>query len=128
MSIDGKNGPATFEDVVRPLPASIRDAACAIREAIQASLPDADERIYGGAKIGMALYSINGENNVVCGIQPTATSCKVFFHAWESLVGQGFRLEGSGKNARHIKLRDASELQRLDLARMISMARAATGH
>lgn len=128
MSIDEKNRPATFDDVVRPLPASIRVAAYAIRRAIQASLPDADEHIYGGAKIGMALYSINGENNVVCGIQPTATSCKVFFHAWKSLVAQGFSLEGSGKNARHIKLREAAEVQRIDLARMISIARAATGH
>lgn len=128
MSIDGNNGPATFDDVVRPLPASIRDAAYAIRRAIQASLPDADECIYGGAKIGMAPYSINGENNVVCGIQPTATSCKVFFHAWKSLVAQGFSLEGSGKIARHVKLREATEVQRMNLARMISIARTATGY
>ena len=128
MSIDGKSGPATFDDVVRPLPATIREAAAAIRRVIHASLPDADERIYGGAKIGMALYSINGETNVVCGIQPTAASCKVFFHAWESLVAQGFRLEGSGKNARHIKLREATEVERIDLPRMISIAREATGH
>lgn len=54
--------------------------------------------------MGMALYSIGDPQNVLCGIQPTTDLCKVFFHEWKELKQNGYKLEGSGKNARHIKI------------------------
>lgn len=75
----------------------------------------------------MALYSIGGPHNVVCGIQPTASACKLFFHGWKGLAESGFVLEGSGKYARHIKIRSTDELEHLDAERMIGIARSAVG-
>ena len=75
----------------------------------------------------MVLYSINGPNNVICGIQPTDKMCKLFFHGWKQLVESGYRLEGSGKSARHIKLRSPQELDSKEVARMIQIARNAVG-
>ena len=116
-----------FSEILRGVPDSIREVALALRRQVLLTLPDASEAIGGGDRIRMALYSIGGPNNVVCGIQPTASACKLFLHGWQVLVQSGFRLEGSGKHARHIKLRDVSELERLEVARMISIARRAVG-
>ena len=80
-----QSGPTTFSDLVEPLPKDMRDVATRFRAIVKAALPSADEAVSGGAKMGMALYSIGGANNVICGIQPTETMCKVFFHGWENL-------------------------------------------
>lgn len=125
MNLDRK--PRSFNDIIAPLPSAICGVALKLREAIQASLPDSDEAICGGGKIGMALYSIGGPNNVVCGIQPTPSDCKLFFHGWRSLVEHGFVLEGSGKHARHIKVRHVEELAHFDVQKMVAIARSALG-
>jgi hypothetical protein len=73
-------------------------------------LPEVDENVSGGKKMGMALYSFKNPNNVICGIQPTETMCKLYFHGWKALKKKGYELEGSGKNVRHIKLRSEADL------------------
>lgn len=117
----------SFDDILKRLPDSIRSIALELRRVIRAALPEADEGIHGGAKIGMALYSLAGPNNVVCGIQPTASACNLFFHGWASLVEHGYRLEGTGKNARHIKLRTLRDVDAADVVRMLAIARDAIG-
>lgn len=72
--------------------------------------------------MGMALYSIDGANNVVCGIQPTADMCKLYFHGWEHLKKAGHRLEGSGKHARHIKIRAVEEVETKTITAMVKIA------
>lgn len=72
--------------------------------------------------MGLVLYSIDGPNNVVCGIQPTENMCKLFFHRWEHLKKAGYRLEGSGRHARHIKIRSTEELEPDAAADMIEIA------
>lgn len=72
--------------------------------------------------MGMALYSIDEPNNVVCGIQPTESMCKLFFHGWKHLKKAGYRLEGSGRHARHIKIRSSEELEPDATADMIEIA------
>ncbi len=128
MTVDEKHGPASFDGILDPLPDSIRSVALELRRIIQATLPDADEGIYGGSRIGMALYSIAGPDDVVCGIQPTAGACKLFLHGWKSLVEHGYRLEGSGKHVRHIKFRTLQDIDSANVARMITIAHGATGH
>lgn len=118
---------ATFNDMLKPLPEPIRSAALELRRIIRVAIPDADEGIYGGPKIGMALYSIAGPNNVICGIQPTGTNCKLFFHGWEALVANGYKLEGSGKHARHVKLCSPSDIDAAEVTRMLAVARTAIG-
>lgn len=103
--------PATFKELIQPLPDEIKKIALRLQKSIMDILPDIDENISGGKKMGMALYSFGNPNNVICGLQPTKTMCKFYFHAWKELKKQGFKLEGSGKNARHVKLRKESEFQ-----------------
>lgn len=103
--------PTTFKELTKPLPEEIQNIASHLQKVIMDTLPDVDENVSGGKKMGMALYSFDNPNNVICGFQPTQSMCKLFFHGWKELNKQGFKLEGSGKNARHIKLRKESELQ-----------------
>lgn len=106
-----KQPPTTFEELIKPLPEEIKNITSRLQEIIMDTLPGVDENISGGNKMGMALYSFGNPNNVICGIQPTETMCKLFFHGWKELKKRGFKLEGSGKNARHVKLRTESEFQ-----------------
>lgn len=117
-----QSGPTTFPELLQPLPADVREVATRLRAMVQAAVPDADEAVSGGARMGMALYSIDGPNNVICGIQPTANMCRLFFHGWKQLEEFGYRLEGSGKNARHIKIRSSEELDPDTVADMIGIA------
>ncbi len=106
-----KGGPTNFEDLLAPLPQDIREVATQLRAIIQEAAPNADEAVSGGEKIGMALYSVNGPNNVFCGMQPTEDMCRLFFHSWQQLKNAGYRLDGSGKHARHIKIRSSQNLE-----------------
>ena len=116
------SGPGSFEDLVEPLPADVREVATRLRAIARAAIPDADEAVSGGAKMGMALYSIDGRNNVICGIQPTGSMCKLFFHGWERIREAGHRLEGSGKHARHVKIGSSAELDPERVTDMIEIA------
>lgn len=127
MTSAKQSGPTTFSEMLAPIPEPTRKIATQLRTIIKAALPQADEAFYGGAKMGMVLYSIDGPNNVICGIQPTDKMCKLFFHGWKHLVESGYRMEGSGKNARHIKIRSSQELKAEEIARMINIAKIAVG-
>lgn len=117
-----ESGPKSFEGLVDPLPKEVREVATRLRSIVIDSLPDADEAVSGGAKMGMVLYSVNHPNNVICGIQPTENMCKFFFHGWEQLKEAGYRLEGSGKHARHIKIRSTKEIDGDSISRMLKIA------
>lgn len=117
-----QSGPTSFSGLLAPLPKDIREVATRLRSIVKTVIPEADEAVSGGAKMGMALYSIEGANNVICGIQPTEDMCKLYFHGWEHLKTAGYRLEGSGKNARHIKIRSSKELEPAAITAMINIA------
>lgn len=118
-----QSGPTSFGGLLGPLPKDVREVATRLRAIVKATIPEADKAVSGGAKMGMVLYSINGPNNVICGIQPTEDMCKLFFHGWEQLKKAGYRLEGSGKHARHIKIRSSQKLEPETVADMIKIAR-----
>lgn len=99
--------------------------ALELRRIVRETLPSADEAVSGGAKIAMALYNIGGPNRVVCGIQPTAGLCKLFFHNWQAIKDAGYRVEGSGANARHVKIRSVEEIAPERIADMVRIASAA---
>lgn len=122
MTTYPQDGPTTFEELLQPHPADVREVATRLRAIVEDTVPDADEAVSGGSKMGMALYSVGGANNVVCGIQPTENTCRLFFHGWEHLENSGYRLDGSGKNARHVKIRSSQELDPDEIANMIELA------
>jgi hypothetical protein len=118
-----KKTPESFEELLAPLPDEIQKLATLIRDCISEVLPEADENFYGGEKMGMTLYSMDNPNSVFCGIQPTESMCKLFFHGWQELKRKGYNLEGSGKNARHIKLRSLSDYDSDTLLEMLKIVK-----
>jgi len=97
--------PITFAELIAPYPADVQAIARRLRGLIQETLPDAAEHIYGGAKIGNALYSIGNPDNVICGIQPATDLCRLYVHNVHDLKHPELKFEGSGKSARHVKVR-----------------------
>jgi hypothetical protein len=95
--------PKTFEKMIAPYPAPIKETAKALRNLILSTLPQLDENVSGGLKLANALYSFNSPTQVLCGIQAGEKVCKMFVHHYDQLAGMGFKIEGSGRQARHIK-------------------------
>ncbi len=115
--------PQSYSELFEPFSEEIKELGKVIRSKIIFALPEADENVYGGKKVGNSLYSIGGENNVVCGIQPQMNFVRVFFHNWERLKDAGYSVVGSGKNARHVKIKKKSDLDDFDLKAMVEIVR-----
>lgn len=114
--------PTTFEQLVAPFPSEVQEAAAALRTMVLGRYPDAHEHVSGGLKFATALYSFGRPTNVACGLQPTASHCKFFLHH----VGPGdvanLKLEGTGKNARHVKVATAALARRPEIAEAMDRA------
>jgi hypothetical protein len=99
-----------FEDIINNRPAKIGKIAFLLRKIIFESLTNIDERIYGGKKVQNALYSTGGSGNVICGIQASENYCILYIHKSNQVDTSGLKLEGSGKYAKHIKFKNAEEI------------------
>lgn len=95
--------PETFAELIAPYPAEIQETAKWLQALILSEFPQVEENIYGGAKVGNALYSIGSADRVALGIMPGPRFVKLFIHDPEHLGETPFRLEGRGKHMRHIK-------------------------
>ncbi|MGE0128374.1 MAG: DUF1801 domain-containing protein [Blastocatellales bacterium] len=103
--------PASFEDMIGGHSSEIQATANRLRALVREVLPEADENIYGGAKTGIALYSIGGPNKVICGIQPSDGACLLYIHNITELTHPDLKLEGKGGNNRHVKFNSAGEIK-----------------
>lgn len=101
--------PKTFATLLAPYPTEIQEIATWLRDLILAEFPSVDENIYGGTKMGNALYSVGSPDRVALGIQPGPRFVKFFIHDPEHLGATPFKLEGSGKHMRHIKFNSVPE-------------------
>lgn len=119
--------PQTFADVLIPHTPEIRRIAERLREVVRTALPDAREGIYGGAKMGMALYSLEHENDVVCGIQPAADCCLLYVHRVSADDSRELQLEGKGKSNRHVKLRSVDEVDPAPIRALLDLSVARRG-
>jgi hypothetical protein len=107
--------PQTFEALVAPFPAPIQEVATWLRELILTEFPQLEENIYGGTKVGNALYSVGSSDRVALGIQPGQRFVKLFVHDPEDLKATPFKLEGSGKHMRHVKFTSVPKNRRADV-------------
>ena len=119
--------PTTFEQLIAPFPANVQQAAAALRAAVLTRFPNAHEHVSGGLKFGTALYSFGSLTNVACGLQPTAAHCKFYLHHVKPGDITGLKLEGSGKNARHVKVDSAEAAARPEIAAAIERAGRGAG-
>lgn len=102
--------PENFEDLIARHSDEVQAVANRLRDLVREVLPEADENIYGGEKVGMALYSIGGADNLVCGIGLGSYYCLLFVHNINELTHPELRLEGRGKSNRHIKFFEVEEI------------------
>jgi hypothetical protein len=114
--------PTTFADLIAPFPADVRESAASLRSLIFEAMPDANEHVSGGLRFGTALYSLGRPTNVACGLQPTATHCKLYLHHVRPGEVANLRLEGSGKNTRHVKVTSPAEARQAEVAAAIAYA------
>jgi hypothetical protein len=116
--------PTTFTELVAPFPADIQSIASALREVIVNLLPDADEIVYGGLRMANVLYSRGDSTNVVCGLQPTASHCKLYLHHVMPGDVPDLRIEGSGRNVRHVKVTSVDQARSTGVMAALELARA----
>ena len=107
----------TFKDATDGKPSSVVKTANALRKLIKSIDPEIEENIYG-AKIKTVLYSIGSANNVLYGLQLSDNYCILFLHKTDKIDIGDFKLEGKGKQAKHIKFEsltaeDSKELERI---------------
>lgn len=114
--------PASFVQLIAPFPEPVRESAATLRALILKELPDAHERVSGGLKFATALYSVGQSTNVACGLQPTATHCKLYLHHVRPGDVVNLKLEGSGKNARHVKVESSTAARQPEIAAAIARA------
>jgi hypothetical protein len=99
------------KDIIADKPNSIQLLFSLVRDAMLATSPLIKEEILGGNKVKMAYYSIGDRNNPVGVIGPAKDHVKLFFHHFNTVDTTGLKLEGSGKHARHVKLRPDDDLE-----------------
>ena len=107
--------PQSFEELIAPFPTGIQEIATWLRHLITAEFPQLRENVYGGTKVGNALYSVGSTERVALGIQPGERFVKLFVHDPEHLPVTPFKLEGSGKHMRHVKLNSIPKERRKEL-------------
>ncbi|WP_179021264.1 DUF1801 domain-containing protein [Winogradskyella forsetii] len=77
---------------------------------------DLEETIHGGKKVKLTLYSRNGPNNVLCGIQQSANdTCMLYVHHIESINHERLKFSGKGKHAKRIKFESVADILEDDI-------------
>lgn len=117
-----KRRPESFNELIAPFSKEIRAVALGLRRMIRETLPNAEENIYGGLMVAQALYSIGGPAKVVCGIQPDKIQCRLFLHNVADVKLHGIKIEGTGKHARHVKVKELNKENKKALSRLIGEA------
>lgn len=121
---NAKRGKRTFEDLLTGHSAPLQDVCRGLRGLLQAALPEAVEGIYGGTKVGLALYAVGDGKQVICGIQPSGDDCLFYLHYLKPEDSPRLKLEGQGKHARHVRVRILSGETRAELISLVRLARS----
>ena len=101
----------TFASLLDPYPNAIRAVATRLRGLVYEVAPTACEGIYGGRKVGIALYAVAEGGNVFCGIQPSGTRCLLYVHNVAQADCEVLPMAGKGRRARHVEFEASNEIQ-----------------
>lgn len=113
----------TFDDMIAPQPPEVQETARALRALVLEAAPGADEGIYGGAKVGISLYSLGHSNNVLCGVQPAGGKVLFYVHHVKEEDSAELKLEGKGGENRHVKFHSPDEVRREPVLALLRLAR-----
>lgn len=117
-----KRKPESFNEMLAPFSKEIRTIALGLRRMIREALPESEEKIYGGLMVAQVLYGIGGPAKVICGIQPDKIQCRLFLHNVADVKLPGIKIEGTGKHARHVKVKELNRENKKALSRLIGEA------
>ncbi len=88
---------------------------------IESYFDNIEGNIVGGAKVKLVLYSRNGKNNVLCGIQEgNNESCMLYVHHIDEINHERLKFSGKGKHAKRIKFNDVGEMIEDDIKWVLS--------
>jgi len=109
------------EEFLSSLSPDVGEIARALRGRIRELVPDAVERRHGGWKI--VGYSWDGSmKSSICAIAPHSKHVNLQFFRGTELEDPSGLLAGTGKSGRHVKLREASDVERPEVAELIRQA------
>jgi len=109
------------EQLLGSYDAEVKEIALRARDLISKLVPKAEEKVYSGWRtIG---FSLNGAmTGQFCSIGPGRKYVNLYFMQGTLLDDPKGLLEGTGKNMRHVKIREAGELKNAALKELIKTA------
>lgn len=120
----------TFKDILTDQPEYLQNIANEVRKLILKTDESIEENIYGGAKVKMSLYSIGGTDNVLYGIGFGKDHVKLYLHHTDKPGADttGLKLEGKGKHARTVKIKELDKTLKQHLSAAFNSLRTASGY
>ncbi len=92
-----------------------------LKDIIESYFDNIEGNIVGGAKVKLILYSRNGKNNVLCGIQEgNNDSCMLYVHHVNQINHDRLKFSGKGKHAKRIKFTDINDINVDDIKWLLS--------
>lgn len=92
-----------------------------LKDIIESFFSNIDGNIVGGEKVKLVLYSRNGKNNVLCGIQEGSNdSCMLYVHHIETIKHERLKFSGKGKHAKRIKFDSVDDIIEEDIKWLLS--------
>ncbi|MGB1585554.1 MAG: hypothetical protein ACPHID_00725 [Thermoplasmatota archaeon] len=116
--------PTNWEEVLAGYPEPIQAITVALRDIVRDALPMCTETVQGARVMGYAQYWQDERNDVLAMISPEDEHVKLYVHHVRADATGRLKVEGTGKNARHVKLRAVDEGAVRGLLEQVVAARA----
>ena len=101
--------------------ANAKEIGIQLKSIIESYFDNIEENIVGGAKVKLVLYTRNGKNNVLCGIQEgSQESCMLYVHHVDKIDHPTLKFSGKGKHAKRIKFNSVDEVVEDDIMWLLS--------
>ena len=122
-----KNEAITMADHMKRIPPATRPIVAAVRSAVRATAPDADEVVYQSRRPAspssmwkLVRYRLNEAD--VAGIGTFSRHASLFFYRGRTLRDDANLLAGSGKDSRFVTLRTAGDAKQAAVKRLLEEA------
>jgi len=92
-----------------------------LKNIIESYFENIEWNVYGGAKVKLALFSRNGTNNALCGIQEGSNeSCMLYIHHVDEVNHERLKFSGKGKHAKRVKFETVEDIREDDIRWLLS--------
>ncbi len=108
-----------FNEIFRS--AKAKEMGMKLKNIVESYFDNIEGYVVGGAKVKLALFSRNGKNNVLCGIQEGSNeSCMFYVHHVDKINHERLKFSGKGKHAKRIKFDNVQEIIEEDIHWLLS--------